>query len=399
MKTFKIKLMSVIGLFAMIFMSGCEDAKNDEVTSPHVYMVTQNGENGERLTIEEEGTNVNLTLRLNKAINADVKINLEVNEDFLNKYNERNGTSYVMLPEEFYAFDSMNVVIQNSAIANAVSIAMKPLSAELNKTGLTYAIPVSITSVEGNKVKVLENGSSYLYIITPIPYADLPVMSRGNGMKMKLKDDRLTLTDYTVEFLVKVDGLGLNRNNQILFNGRTADGKNEIFMRFAADGAAGKWDKFQMKNQGLNFDAKTSFKNNVWYHIACVNDSRAGKTYIYVNGSLDSSFDNPGQSTTIESNHDAGVRFCGEADNDSYMRSNMQGAEIRLWSVARTASEIQNNMYGVDPATPGLTAYWKSNEGSGSEIKDQTGNGHDAVLFGTPRWNLNQRVQVGLGLE
>lgn len=154
-----------------------------------------------------------------------------------------------------------------------------------------------------------------------------------------------------------------------------------------------------MKNQTLNFDAEKSFKNNVWYHIACVNNSITGKTYIYVNGGLDSSFDNLGQSTTIESNHNNGVRFCGEEDNDSYMRSNIQGAEIRLWSVARTAAEIQNNMYGVDPTTEGLVGYWRANEGSGSEVKDQTGNGHDAVLFGTPKWNLDQRVQAGFGLE
>lgn len=399
MKTLNIKLVSILGVLALTCLSSCENAKYDTITDSHVYMVTQNGNNEQRLSVEETGAEVQIALRLNEAIKEDVKVNLEVNSEYLEAYNKRNGTSFQLLPAEFYALDDKSVTIPAAEIVSTLGISLKPFTTEMNKAGLTYAIPISISSVDANKVTIFKQESSYMIVVSPIPYADVPVMSRRNGMQMYLKDDKITLTDYTVEFLVKVDGLGLNRNNQILFNGRTADGKNEIFMRFAADGAQGKYDKFQLKNQGLNFDAKTSFKNNVWYHIACVNNAKTGKTYIYVNGILDTAFDNPGVSTTIESNTEPGIRFCGENNNDSYMKSNMQGSEIRLWSVARSASEIQNNMYGVDPKTPGLAAYWKSNENAGADIMDQTGNGHNAKLFGTPRWNPNQRVQVGLGLE
>lgn len=399
MKTLNIKLISILGVVALTLLSSCENAKYDAITSSHVYMVTQNGNNEQRLSVEEAGAEVQVALRLNKAIAEDVNVNVEVNTEYLEAYNKRNGTSFQLLPTEFYAFDKKSVTIPASEIVSTLAISLKPFTTDMNKAGLTYAIPVTITSVDAGKVAIFEQESSYMIVVSPIPYADVPVMSRGNGMQMFLKDDKITLTDYTVEFLVKVDGLGLNRNNQILFNGRTADGKNEIFMRFAADGAKDKFDKLQIKNQGLNFDAKTSFKNDVWYHIAFVNNAKSGKSYIYVNGVLDTAFDNPGEPTTIESNTEPGIRFCGENNNDSYMRSNMQGSEIRLWTVARTASEIQNNMYGIDPKTSGLFAYWKSNENTGSDIKDQTGNGHDGKLFGTPSWKANQRVQVGLGLE
>lgn len=399
MKTLNIKLIYILGIFVLTFLSSCENAQYDAITDSHVYMVTQNGSSEKRLSVEEEGAEVQIALRLNKAIKEDVNVNLEVNSAYLEVHNKRNGTSFQLLPPEFYTLEKKSVTIPASEIVSTLGISLKPFTTEMNKAGLTYAIPISISSVEDNKVTIFEQESSYMIVVSAIPYADVPVMSRENGMQMYLKDNKITLTDYTVEFLVKVDGLGLNRNNQILFNGRTADGKNEIFMRFAADGAAGKYDKFQLKNQGLNFDAKTSFKNNVWYHIACVNNAKTRKTSIYVNGVLDTSFDNPGEPTMIESNTEPGIRFCGENDNDYYMRSNMQGSEIRLWTVARSASEIQNNMYGIDPKTPGLAAYWKSSENEGADIIDRTGNGNNAKLFGTPKWNSNQRVQVGLGLD
>lgn len=40
-------------------------------------------------------------------------------------------------------------------------------------------------------------------------------------------------------------------------------------------------------------------------------------------------------------------------------------SEVRIWNVERTAEQIADNPYKVDPASEGLVAYWKFNEGSG----------------------------------
>jgi hypothetical protein len=54
--------------------------------------------------------------------------------------------------------------------------------------------------------------------------------------------------------------------------------------------------------------------------------------------------------------------------------------ELRLWNVARTAEEIQATMTGeVAPSSPGLAAYWRFNEGSGTTV-DDTSSGN---LLGT----------------
>ena len=62
--------------------------------------------------------------------------------------------------------------------------------------------------------------------------------------------------------------------------------------------------------------------------------------------------------------------------------------EARIWSVARTQEQIYQNMYDIpNPADePALCAYWKFNEGTGSAIKDHTGNGNDITASGAPTW-------------
>lgn len=60
--------------------------------------------------------------------------------------------------------------------------------------------------------------------------------------------------------------------------------------------------------------------------------------------------------------------------------------EVRVWNVARSQSEIQDNRF--DPLTgteEGLVAYWPFSEGSGSTTADQAGNGHEGTLNG-PAW-------------
>ena len=58
--------------------------------------------------------------------------------------------------------------------------------------------------------------------------------------------------------------------------------------------------------------------------------------------------------------------------------------EVRVWNVMRTQQEIFDNMYNVDPATTGLCAYWKFNEGHGDIAEDYTGHGNDAHVHISP---------------
>nr|WP_121273649.1 DUF1735 and LamG domain-containing protein [Pedobacter schmidteae] len=365
-----------------------------------IYIANSSNDNYKILNIDNVDINEPFQVRTAQKSPETATISVVVDEEVLNTYNQRHSSDYVMLPASFFSLDKDQVTINKGEIMGSlINLKVKPLSNELAKSGLTYAIPLKIAGSNFG-TSALQTGSSFLYVIAQTPYADVPVLKRANGMKMTLANSSVTVQDFTVEFLVKMSNLALNRNNQILFNAAdfpTSKGGSdgEIFTRFAADGAAGKWDKFQIKNQGKSYDATTSFVNNRWYHIACVNNNTTGKMQIYVNGVLDGSFDNAKLPTTVNSSSDRGFRFCGESDNDSYMVSNVQTAELRFWSVARTEAEIRSNMYGIKPTTPGLIGYWRANEGAGNVIKDVSGNNNNAVIFGAnATWMLNQKIST-----
>ena len=55
--------------------------------------------------------------------------------------------------------------------------------------------------------------------------------------------------------------------------------------------------------------------------------------------------------------------------------------EIRIWDVARTQSEIQDNLTQLLPGSEsGLAGYWRLDDGSGDTAADLTGNGHPGLL-------------------
>ena len=124
------------------------------------------------------------------------------------------------------------------------------------------------------------------------------------------------------------------------------------------------------------------FEENKWYHLAFVCEGK--KLSLYVNGALDSSMDLPGKVTNLAKNINFG--------NTDYLRANVKVSELRLWTKARTQSEIVNNMYSCTPKTPGLEAYWKMNEGKGDIINDATGHGNTGKVVSVPEWIQDVRI-------
>lgn len=63
--------------------------------------------------------------------------------------------------------------------------------------------------------------------------------------------------------------------------------------------------------------------------------------------------------------------------------------EVRLWNVARSASDVQADMKSSPTGNPpGLVGYWRFNEGSGQTVADSTKNHNNGVLgaAGDPSW-------------
>ena len=129
-----------------------------------------------------------------------------------------------------------------------------------------------------------------------------------------------------------------------------------------------------------------------WHHIAATYDG--ANKIIYKDG----------VQIGVATDQAGPVGFTGEymgigASLDSYLppAEFFNGAmdEVRIWDVALSAPDITGSMYAHLAGTEtGLAAYWKFDEGDGTEASDATGHGHDAVLKGSLQW-IDSTVPAG----
>ena len=112
-----------------------------------------------------------------------------------------------------------------------------------------------------------------------------------------------------------------------------------------------------------------------WYHVALTYDLPSGFSIIYINGEVAASSE-----WAIEGfapNDDVGFNI-GKIANFPCVVGSFRGymSEVRLWSVARTRNQLQQNMLTLDPKSEGLELYYKFNGSEvqeGRTIKDTTG--------------------------
>ncbi len=70
--------------------------------------------------------------------------------------------------------------------------------------------------------------------------------------------------------------------------------------------------------------------------------------------------------------------------------------EVRLWSIARTSQQIEDNMYReVSGNESGLVGYWKFNEVGGSVAYDSSNNSNDGSITGAT-WSSGIQTSVGV---
>ncbi|MDD7462184.1 MAG: DUF1735 and LamG domain-containing protein [Prevotellaceae bacterium] len=385
----KYSFLTLAGL-ALAVVTSCDNAQYDVLNNQAFIAQTKtNGNTSQKLTVEDEGmTEVKFNVQLSDPAREDCNFDLVLDQAALDRYNKEHFTNYKQLPENGYEMSAKTVkVAAGESLSDIINIKIKPFTEAQKKNAEKLAIPLKLVSKDG-KQSVLSSGGSIVYLLDKVVRQAVPTYNFRNVIRFSMKED-LELTQWTVEFCVNADKLGEGvgkMNNQQLFCGWGTDG-GEIFSRFGDAPIEG--NRLNIKTQGGQLNSNTQFAANKWYHIAfvCTGTSLA----LYVNGVLDNTVNLPGKSVKLSRNN---IWFGNNNERYEWLKANIKVSEFRLWEKALTQPQIANNMYAVDPASEGLFAYFKLDEGKGDNFTDARKNGNTAKVDGNGNieWTSDVRI-------
>lgn len=370
------------GLLSLGALTACDNAEYDTLQNQAFILQTNTDANtSQKLTIGNDAVTTSINVRLSDQAKETSSYRLVYDASALEQFNQKNQTSYTALPETAFTLSGNETTIEaGTSVSAPISLTVSPFSQELKNSGKKYAIAFRLESADG-KAEVLKSGAVMVYILDQVVIQPVVVFNRQHYINKELVQT-YNLSEWTVEFNINKNILYTQvgrGNNQALFGAAPS----EIYIRFGDAPIEG--NRLQIKTQGTQMNSQMLFNTDTWYHIAFV--CTGAKLNLYVNGVLDNSMDLPGNETAVNA-----ISVCS---NSSYTLGDAMFSEVRFWSKARSQAEILNNMYQCDPTTPGLIAYYKLNEGTGSTFKDASGNGNDAMVSGdgtAPTWIQNVRI-------
>ena len=369
-----IYLSSLMIALSAFFLIGCENAEY-KAQSNSLYITDAAGTNNATTVTMDDGADI--VVRLAQKVMEDVEVEIQFSPELLAEYNATSGTEYEVLPADMLPKNATVIIPAGEISAN-----YRLHVDDFVTNGITYAIPLTLGNViKGNIVKSKAQ-SKFIYVLAKPLNVSVPVLrgNAGNVTTLPETDWGITVDAWTLEAWVRMDGYSIN--NQAIFTSGSND--HEIYIRFGD--ANRPYNYLQIKSLGGQKQTASDLEANTWYHWAFVYN---GTTLtIYRNGKQDTFFDPPapkGGSVRFD--------FMKIVDSGSYFRNNCAMSQVRLWKVARTESEIANNMYfEVNPKNPNLIALWPMDEGDGTSFRDATGNGHNATSNGAlQRWEHNIR--------
>ena len=418
MKNTRLYLFSILS-FAVAFIS-CKDDEYDN-KSPFdnvVYLDVAENSDTQITTFKKTLTELKkeFSVVLSYPASQDVRVNVEVEPSLIDVYNARHNTSWRMLDSRYYTLSADKITIPaGKTISDQLNLELKDLDGSTGGEELpideTYLVPITISHVEGG-VSTLRSSATAYYLVKRSSAITSAASLRDNWINFPTLDKASegsmlfnNLTAVTYEAIIRVDDFSKHseistimgvENYLLLRIGDASFPRQQLQFDGSGDSAQTPgFGKFPKKDEAKLLNA------GEWYHIAATYSYATREVCLYVNGKLQSKGSDLGNAASTPFNlagrafYDLYLQdpetykdykdwgnfrqfFLGKSYDDS-RQLNGDITEVRVWNVARNEQEIWDNMYDVDPQTPGLIGYWKFDEGAGNVIKDWTGNGNDAV--------------------
>jgi len=375
----KAKIYLVLILSALV-ISSCKKSKFGDpvilVTGTEVYPIV-------KFSVENTPAQYSVTATATEKATEDIDVTFVLDTLAVEKFNTEHRTSYFTVPSSAIDLSGLSSVIKAGSSASTPVI-VKMISTSSLVDGRSYLIPLSIRTVTGNDMRVLESSRTIFLRVARI--ISFPALSMNNsteattgspGTRGRFNATALfdpanpvMLPNFTLEIKNLVyafrggDGNTNPQPIQTLISW-SGTGGGSIGLRY---GELGNPNNSLQLIGSLGGAFAYGFNPMQWYTISITYDGSKGIMYVDGNKAAELS----GSMVMAFSALNLGQNW-GGYDTRQYFNGRI--SECRVWSRALTPGEIKLNLCGADPNANGLVAYWKLNEGSGSMFYNSASSG------------------------
>ena len=321
----------------------------------------------------------NYSVSITGPAQEDMQVHIQYDSLALKKYNEANKTSYVGVPREVVVINDEFVTIsKGSATSSMTSVTM--LDNSFIQEGVIYVIPLSVAYLDNaGKTEILEASKSlFIKVGKTMESFSLDIPNTGIYSTYDLGAGKYNLDTWTLEIKAHPYNMKSRGSDQLC---RLAcwneDGGGQVLLRFNENGKPWKTLDIVAPNgryvtgaTGEGDNATGAFEPNAWYMISIV--WNGNDMSVYINGEKDTPWQNTISGSQAFNLHrfEIGMSWGGYGTSQSYTG---RMAEMRIWNIARSQSDIASTLCSVDARSEGLLGYWKMNEGEGHIFRDSAG--------------------------
>lgn len=330
-------------------------------------------------------------------VERDVRLLFAADESRVGDYNRRYAGSAQMLPAEFFEIDGAEALIPAGTNRSA-TVTVRFHDLDRLDTESLHVLPVSMISSDG--LAQLASARTVYYVLQGAAIINVVgTLTDGNYIAFDDVLDGMSaasakldnLTTFTLEALVRCRSTVLNPGIKTVMGI-----EGHCLIRISDNGL----DPNQLQVVLPTLYGTANFTEastcpipaEKWTHIAVTCDTAAGSMTLYINGevavheegyqfkavNLGTPFID--QSKKVNAFH-IGYSYAAGRELDGDI------CECRVWNVIRTQEQIAAGVYEVDPASEGLVAYWKFDEGTGDTVRDHTGNGINGTAHAALKWS------------
>ncbi len=329
----------------------------------------------------------NFSISATGPVAEDVKVHLSIDSLAVVEYNKQNKTSYAAVPRNTVMLSDEYVVIEKGSAVSAMTSVIL-LDNTFIQEGVNYVIPVSCAYLEGGKAEILPASKS-LFIKLGKTMESYSLDIQDIGMYSTHSLPGYELNSWTLEIKAHPYNLKSKGADQLCrFCCWNEDGGGQVLLRFNENGKPWKTldivapsGRYVTGTTGEGDSEVGTFEQNQWFMISIVWDG--SNMTVYINGEKDVPWQNTisGSQAFKLNRFEIGMSWGGYGSSQSYTG---RMAEMRIWNIARSASDIASTLCSVDATSAGLVGYWKMNEGEGHTF-------HDSVAGADMNWDNAER--------